>query len=638
MSIISEIGRKHIKVRLFIYGMYALLTIGAISMIYPFLIMIAGTSKSGVDSPDAELVPNFLIEDVTFYRKNVEAFYNEQQSCMQSSYDINDKGFRHIKPRQRVNSKLVAHWNDFVKQHKLPFYAYEIAYSGYRVSKNIQPMMLRRFKAELKEEFKDSISVMNNHLGTDFVSWNNVFLRPDLYIQRRITPGTTPYSVKWREFKLKQSPEYRFYASPDGFFRTVYLKAQYTKDINIYNRTNRTNYRSWDEVVLTRRYPGKGFSDRQRKDWSEFVRSILNLYWIRADKQASPLFQAFLKAKYNGSIAFLNKLYKTKYKHFEQVPLVAVIPLEGAIISDWDSFIQGWQDPNTGKTHILPDYMIRIHSVPLMFRDFTLKKFGTLTIANSELGTAYTDIMQLDIPQRDSNQIFFKKNTTSLKKEFLSRNFTAVTEYILLQGNAIVNTVIYCGLGILFSLIINPIGAYALSRYKPKGTYKILMFLMLTMAFPPMVTSIPSFLMLREFGLLNTFAALILPGAANGYSIFLLKGFFDSLPQELYESAELDGAGEIRIFWQITMSLSKPILAVIALRAFNMAYANFMMALLICQDKKMWTLMPWLYQLQQKSCEGIVFSSLLIAAIPTFIIFILCQNVIMRGIVVPVEK
>ena len=63
-----------------------------------------------------------------------------------------------------------------------------------------------------------------------------------------------------------------------------------------------------------------------------------------------------------------------------------------------------------------------------------------------------------------------------------------------------------------------------------------------------------------------------------------------------------------------------------------------MMALLICQDESMWTLMPWLYQLQQRSGEGVVFASLLIAAIPTLIIFSLCQNVIMRGIVVPVEK
>ena len=125
---------------------------------------------------------------------------------------------------------------------------------------------------------------------------------------------------------------------------------------------------------------------------------------------------------------------------------------------------------------------------------------------------------------------------------------------------------------------------------------------------------------------------------ANGYSIFLLKGFFDSLPQELYEAADLDGAGELRIFWQITMSLSTPILAVIALGAFNYAYSNFMMALLICQDERMWTLMPWLYQLRMRSGDGVIFASLLIAAVPTLVVFSFCQNVIMRGIVVPVEK
>ena len=86
------------------------------------------------------------------------------------------------------------------------------------------------------------------------------------------------------------------------------------------------------------------------------------------------------------------------------------------------------------------------------------------------------------------------------------------------------------------------------------------------------------------------------------------------------------------------MSLSKPILAVIALNAFTAAYSNFMMALLICQDEKMWTLMPWLYQLQQRSGEGVVYSSLIIAAVPTLLIFLFCQNIIMRGIVVPVEK
>jgi multiple sugar transport system permease protein len=77
---------------------------------------------------------------------------------------------------------------------------------------------------------------------------------------------------------------------------------------------------------------------------------------------------------------------------------------------------------------------------------------------------------------------------------------------------------------------------------------------------------------------------------------------------------------------------------VIALQAFMLAYSNFMFALLICQDQKMWTMMVWLYQLQQTSGQSVVYASLIIAAIPTFIIFALCQKIILRGIVVPVEQ
>src|SRR5262249_43150504 len=154
--------------------------------------------------------------------------------------------------------------------------------------------------------------------------------------------------------------------------------------------------------------------------------------------------------------------------------------------------------------------------------------------------------------------------------------------------------------------------------YRPPHMYTILLFCMMTMAFPAEVTMIPAFLLLKRFpvygliiglivalavamilhrilptfsdakkvliasatgilagywlapwcaahlfgrptatvSLLNTFWALILPGVANGFSIFLLKGFFDSLPRELYEAAEIDGASEWTKFWGITMSLS----------------------------------------------------------------------------------
>jgi len=86
------------------------------------------------------------------------------------------------------------------------------------------------------------------------------------------------------------------------------------------------------------------------------------------------------------------------------------------------------------------------------------------------------------------------------------------------------------------------------------------------------------------------------------------------------------------------MGLSKPILAVVALNAFTAAYSNFMFAFVVCQDRRMWTMMVWLYELQQQSGQAVMYASLVIAAIPTFLIFLFCQNIIMRGIVVPSEK
>jgi multiple sugar transport system permease protein len=161
----------------------------------------------------------------------------------------------------------------------------------------------------------------------------------------------------------------------------------------------------------------------------------------------------------------------------------------------------------------------------------------------------------------------------------------------------------------------------------------------------PLATFVAMMLLPSLFGrtiptvsLLNTFWALVLPSMANGFSIFLLKGFFDSLPQELYEAAAIDGATEWHKFWLITMSLSKPILAVLALGAFTAAYSEFMMALVIIPDQRMWTLMVWLFQLQTASHPSVVYAGLVIAAIPTLLIFLFCQNLIMRGLVVPVEK
>ena len=201
---------------------------------------------------------------------------------------------------------------------------------------------------------------------------------------------------------------------------------------------------------------------------------------------------------------------------------------------------------------------------------------------------------------------------------------------------SLVYTVIITVIYTVFSMILTILMAYPLTKGRLRGRKFFNFLALFTMYFSG--GTIPIYLNIKELGLLNTFAALILPTMANGYNIFLLKGFFDSLPKELFESAAIDGASEWVVFWHIAMGLSTPILSVIALSSFTHAYGNFMMAFLLCQDQSMWTMMVYLYQLQQRASQAVGFSALIIAAIPTLLVFIFCQNIIIKGIVVPTEK
>ena len=219
-------------------------------------------------------------------------------------------------------------------------------------------------------------------------------------------------------------------------------------------------------------------------------------------------------------------------------------------------------------------------------------------------------------------------------------NYRAVGEYLFVRGRAFLNTIILVVLSVLASLTVNPLAAYALSRFRLPSTEKIILFLLATMAFPAAVTAIPGFLLIRDLGLLNTFAALVLPGVASGMSIFILKGFFDALPRELYEAAAIDGAGEWTVFFRITLPMTTPILAVNALNSFIHAYSSWEWAFLVCQNESHWTLAVWMYQMSQHFAgqPWCVMAGFVLVSIPTAAVFLLCQKVILRGIVLPSMK
>ena len=635
MPIISTIGRKHWKVRALFTGMYLFLIIGAASMVYPFMLMIAGSTKSNVDAKYFEAIPQFLHDDTWLYRKHIEGLFNESLMDESMVYDQDDTTFELVAPPASVNQTLVDEWSAFLRVTPLPSFAYRVGYLSTPLSRTM-PGGLRRFKNELMARYGRDINQINRALETEFTTWNNVSVNVLPNLDRRNKPIVSPYGRVTDEINGRLPEAWRYYLSVDGFFKKQYVKPMFGADIAGYNQANGTAYASYGDVRLARQVADIT-SAKERVTWEQFVRLTLALQWIRVDAAATPDYRQFLEAKHN-SIDVLNRYYGTTYAGFADIPLIADPPLSGMALSDWEAFIAGWKDPDTKRFYQAPVASLRIHSTEWLFRDYLQAKYRTLEAMNKRLGTAFPSWPAITLPQRDFHYAWFMENRRALRMEFVTRNYKTVAEYILFHGRALLNTVIYCGLAVLAALLVNPLAAYALSRYKMSSTYKILLFLMATMAFPPMVTQIPNFLMLRQLNLLNTFAALILPGMASGYAIFLLKGFFDSLPRELYESAELDGASEWTIFWQLTMALSKPILAVIALGAFTGAYSNFMFAFVICQDQKMWTLMVWLYQLQQYSGQSVMYASLIIAAIPTFVIFLFCQNLIMRGIVVPSEK
>lgn len=634
MPLISSIGRRQAKVRVLIWGIYAALTLGALTMVYPFLLMVSGSTKTAVDTPDAQVIPAYLVDDEALYRKHMEGFFNESATSLQNAYGLWDASFNRLN-RPGAPSPLAEDWRAFLRsgEDADPSW-FVLSYLRCPQTRNAVPYNLGKLRAELLEE-TGGIRALNLKYGTSYSSASSFIVIPPNFLNRFVDYPDTEFLRRIERFCEEQPVKWRAYVSLANFYRT-FLQIQYGTDIAGYNAARGTNFSSWDAVPVWA--DAAAFPPEAREDAGVFLREIVNPVFVRIDSRAAAAYRSYLRQKYGGDIAALNARHGSGYADFEAVPFPEIQPRSGVAKSDWKGFLAGWENPETGEMLSAPLEALGLRGPDFAFRSFLRQKYGTLDMLNAKLGTGFASWEVVPMPQREVQYEDFLAMRGWLKWQFTIRNYVDVWNYLVINGRGLINTVIFCALSVLAALTVDPIAAYALSRFRPRSTYKVLLFLMMTMAFPAMVTQIPMFLLLRDLGLLNTFWALVLPGIANGYHIFLLKGFFDSLPKELFESAEIDGASELTIFLNITMALSKPILAVIALGAFTGAYAAFMFALLLCQDPKMWTLMVWLYQLQQNSGQGIIYASLIIAAIPTLVVFVACQNVIMRGIVVPVEK
>jgi putative aldouronate transport system permease protein len=160
---------------------------------------------------------------------------------------------------------------------------------------------------------------------------------------------------------------------------------------------------------------------------------------------------------------------------------------------------------------------------------------------------------------------------------------------------------------------------------------------------------IPTFLLVKDLGLLNTYWALILPAAINPFSLIIIKNFFQELPDELEESAKMDGATEIGILWRILLPLSKPVLATFALFYAVGIWNDFMSPLLYLSDNNMWTLQMYLRQVTAASDllgtgnvdpsyippeQGIKFAVIVVATLPILIFYPFLQKHLAKGMLI----
>ncbi|MET0298043.1 MAG: carbohydrate ABC transporter permease [Microbacterium sp.] len=183
-------------------------------------------------------------------------------------------------------------------------------------------------------------------------------------------------------------------------------------------------------------------------------------------------------------------------------------------------------------------------------------------------------------------------------------------------------------------LVTASMGAYALARMDFVGKKIVFGVIISTLLVPPVVFLIPNYLIVQNFGWLDTILAITVPGAAGAFGIFFLRQFFVGLPIEIEEAARIDGAGEFRIFLQVVLPLARPALATLAVLSFLNNWNDFLWPVYVLLSPENMTLQPGLSMLQgaYRTHFAIVMAGAVVASVPVLILFGFAQRQIVDSV------
>lgn len=185
-----------------------------------------------------------------------------------------------------------------------------------------------------------------------------------------------------------------------------------------------------------------------------------------------------------------------------------------------------------------------------------------------------------------------------------------------------------------FSLVVNSMAGYAFAKIRFSRSKSLFNFLLSSMIIPAQVTMLPVFLLLKEMGLINTYFAIIIPGMASIFGIFLIRQYAFSIPDSLIEAAKIDGASDYQIYWKIILPLCKPILVTLGLFTFMGTWNDFLWPLIVMTDSSMYTLPVALANLMGEHVQDteLMMAGSVITILPVLIVFLVMQKYYIQGI------
>jgi multiple sugar transport system permease protein len=185
-----------------------------------------------------------------------------------------------------------------------------------------------------------------------------------------------------------------------------------------------------------------------------------------------------------------------------------------------------------------------------------------------------------------------------------------------------------------FHLLFDTMAGYAFAKKRFPGRNFFFWLILSTLMIPSHVTLVPLYIVARHLHLINNILAVILPGTADVFGIFLMRQYIQTLPSELEEAARMDGCTEPGVFWRVIVPLSKPALGALAIFSFVRYWNDFLWPLIVLQKSQHYTLPVGVASLQGefRTDFGLIFAGAALAALPMIVFFLIFQRYFIEGV------